>query len=149
MRQRGMCRGILGVLLVLGFGSWMGWHLWPCVFAELTGLPCPGCGITRATVALVQGDWRTSWAFHPFAGFFVLAGMLVAAGGLLPYSLAEGLATKVEVFEQRTKLPAIILVAVVCFGLLRMLGFWYQPPIGDFSARFSKRAEASPTVQPR
>lgn len=149
LRQRGMCRGILAALLVLGFGAWMNWHLWPCVFAEITGLPCPGCGLTRATVALLHGDWRTSWDFHPFAGFFLIVGILVAAGGVLPSSLVEALAARMEVFERRTKLPAIILVALVCFGLLRMLGFWYQPHIGDFSARFSKRTQSSSTIKPR
>ncbi len=149
LRQRSMCRGILAALLVLGFGAWMNWHLWPCVFAEITGLPCPGCGLTRATVALVHGDWRTSWAYHPFAGFFLFVGILVAAGGLLQPFRVEALAAKVEVFERRTKLPAIILVALVCFGLLRMLGFWYQPAVGDFSGRFSSTSVPSSSVKPR
>ncbi|OYW70538.1 MAG: hypothetical protein B7Z37_30420 [Verrucomicrobia bacterium 12-59-8] len=127
----------------------MNWNLWPCVFAEITGLPCPGCGLTRATVALVEGDWRTSWAFHPFAAFFLLVGMLVAAGGFLRSFWVQNLAAKVEVFERHTKLPAIILVALVCFGLLRMLGFWYQPAVGDFSGRFSRTSAASSSVKTR
>lgn len=30
----------------------------PCIFKELTGLNCPGCGNTRATVALFKLDFK-------------------------------------------------------------------------------------------
>ncbi len=147
MRQRALCRGILVAVTVLGFAAWMNWQIWPCVFAEITGLPCPGCGLTRATSALLRGDWRTSWQFHPFAGFFVIVSPLVAAGGLLRSWRVEPLAAKVEVFERRTKLPAIILVGLVCFSLLRILGFWYQPPVGDFSGRLFRTPSAPSAVK--
>lgn len=149
MRQRAMCRALMLAFLVLGFGAWMGWTLWPCTFAEVTGLPCPGCGLTRATSALLHGDWRSSWQFHPFAGFFVLVSIFVAAGALMPPPQVAGLSARVEIFEQRTKLPAIILVALVCFGLLRMLGCWYQPSVGDFSGRFFRASQTSPAVNLR
>lgn len=32
-----------------------------CPMVLLTGFPCPGCGLTRAGVALLQGDFRTAW----------------------------------------------------------------------------------------
>jgi hypothetical protein len=31
------------------------------------GLPCPGCGLTRATLALLRFDWAGVWRFHPLA----------------------------------------------------------------------------------
>lgn len=147
MRQRAMCRGLLVACLVLGLGTWMQWKLWPCLFAEVTGLPCPGCGLTRATMALLRGEWQASWQFHPFAGGFVLVGMLVAAGALLPRSWVAAMAAKVEVFERRSRLPALFLSALVCFGLLRMLGFWYQPTVGDYFGRFSRWPSWHQTVQ--
>lgn len=36
-----------------------------CPFALLTGLGCPGCGLTRAAAALVRGDLMAAWDFHP------------------------------------------------------------------------------------
>lgn len=40
-----------------------------CPFAGWLGIPCPGCGLTRATVALVSGDWQTALRLHPLVGF--------------------------------------------------------------------------------
>jgi hypothetical protein len=36
-----------------------------CPFKVLTGLPCPGCGLTRSSVTLLHGDLGTSLYFHP------------------------------------------------------------------------------------
>ena len=38
-----------------------------CAFHTLTGLPCPGCGLTRAVVCLCHGRLSESLAFHPLA----------------------------------------------------------------------------------
>ena len=38
-----------------------------CPFYNLTGLPCPGCGLTRAFVCLGHGQWREAWHWHPLA----------------------------------------------------------------------------------
>ncbi len=36
-----------------------------CRFRQCTGLPCPGCGLTRAFVSLAHGRVRAAWSFHP------------------------------------------------------------------------------------
>lgn len=37
-----------------------------CPFRRLTGLECPGCGLTRSWVHAMHGNLGTSWAEHPF-----------------------------------------------------------------------------------
>ncbi len=37
-----------------------------CLMVLVTGLPCPGCGLTRAGVALLHLDFAGAWRLHPF-----------------------------------------------------------------------------------
>jgi hypothetical protein len=39
----------------------------PCPVALVTGHPCPGCGLTRATGALLHGDFQEALRLHPLA----------------------------------------------------------------------------------
>lgn len=47
-----------------------------CPMVLLTGFPCPGCGLTRAGVALLQGDFQTAWEqnlmIYPIVVFIIL-----------------------------------------------------------------------------
>lgn len=38
-----------------------------CVFKNVTGVPCPGCGLTRATCSLLHGEVATSLRMHQLA----------------------------------------------------------------------------------
>lgn len=49
-----------------------------CPFRALTGLPCPGCGLTRSWVYAAHGWWRESFASNPF-GLVLAAALLVLA----------------------------------------------------------------------
>jgi hypothetical protein len=48
-----------------------------CPFKVATGLPCPGCGITRASVAFLHGDITTSFFYHPLGAPLVLAAVVI------------------------------------------------------------------------
>ena len=36
-----------------------------CPFRMITGIPCPCCGITRAIIASIHGDFAKSFYYHP------------------------------------------------------------------------------------
>jgi hypothetical protein len=47
-----------------------------CMFRKWTGLNCPGCGMTRASYAVLHGDLATAFAMNPL-GMVVLPLALV------------------------------------------------------------------------
>lgn len=42
---------------------------WQCGWKVFTGLPCVGCGGTRAMSFLLHGDWRSAFLMNPGAVF--------------------------------------------------------------------------------
>ena len=68
---------LLGQLYVL-WGSLT--QLWlPCPFHALTGLECPGCGVTRMCLALLRLDFAAAWAANP--GLLLLSPLILALVG--------------------------------------------------------------------
>ena len=45
--------------------QWLSEHMLPCLFQENLGLPCPGCGLQRSAVALLQGRFWDSIQLYP------------------------------------------------------------------------------------
>lgn len=56
-----------GLLIFAGLGvySLITGKFQLCLFRIFTGLPCPGCGLTRSFLALIQGDPVKSFQYHP------------------------------------------------------------------------------------
>ena len=51
-------------LMVLVFaGGCYVWNL-PCIIKSLTGVSCPGCGMTQAFLAAIRLDFATAFAHH-------------------------------------------------------------------------------------
>ncbi|WP_286841623.1 MULTISPECIES: DUF2752 domain-containing protein [Sphingobacterium] len=59
--------------LVLGyFGIAIGLYLLtdihiliPCLWKSISGSDCPGCGLTRAFIALLRMEWQEAWLENP------------------------------------------------------------------------------------
>lgn len=49
-----------------------------CPLVIFCGLPCPGCGITRATVCFMTGRWQQAWQLNPVI-FPIMAAMVYFA----------------------------------------------------------------------
>jgi len=92
-----------------------------CWLASGTGIPCPGCGLTRSLSCGLRGMFTESWHYHPM-GFLVLAMFVtIAAASVLP-GLRNYL---ISLIESKAKLINVLylgfVVTFVVFGLLRAL----------------------------
>lgn len=101
----------------------LGLPSWPCPFLHVIGLPCPGCGLSRACIALLQGDWSGALEMHAFAPIFVLALILVLGAAILPRPQQTWLISRLEWVEHRTGITAILLVGLMVYWLARLLLF--------------------------
>jgi hypothetical protein len=61
----------------------------PCPLRTLTGVPCPFCGMTTATVSIAHGQWGSAAAANPLA--YVLAALCAGTAPVL-LARAAGLA---------------------------------------------------------
>ena len=50
----------------------------PCLFREVTGLQCPGCGTSRMALALMRFDIPAAFAYNPIAFFSFPAWFLIS-----------------------------------------------------------------------
>lgn len=82
-----------------------------CPLRSTTGIDCPFCGMTRATVALGQGQWSDALALHPLAPV-VLAGVVALA-----VIVALG---RTDVLI-RGKRPQLLLAAIAVIWLVRLV----------------------------
>ncbi len=79
-----------------------------CPFKAVTGLPCPGCGMTRAFLALGRLDFAGAYAWNPLV--FPLAALTALyAAGRVPRALGSG------------KLLNLALLGVLVFWGIRLL----------------------------
>jgi hypothetical protein len=53
----------------------------PCPLRTLTGVPCPFCGMTTATVAITHGNWAAALAANPFA--YLVAALVAGTAPVL------------------------------------------------------------------
>ena len=63
-----------------------------CLFRALSGLPCPGCGLTRALSSLLDGRAAAAFAYHPFVFILLPLFVIAAAHNFLPAGLRQRLA---------------------------------------------------------
>lgn len=62
-----------------------------CPLIIFSGFPCPGCGITRATVCFLTGRWAQAWRLNPVVFPVVAAAFYFACGRYLLGRSARGI----------------------------------------------------------
>lgn len=107
---------LLGVLIALEVPL--------CPSKSMLGIPCPGCGLTRATEALMTGDVSAMLRLHPMAPFLTP----VAVFSVIRASAISAGLMKSSRLDPLGRLPNWFWVS----ALVVLLGLWIARMLGFF-----------------
>ena len=91
-----------------------------CPVRELTGLRCPGCGLTTACLDILAGRWRLGLSDHPFGPVFLLGAAVILLATILPAAPRTALARCVAQSERQTGMSLWLGAALVVYGIGRV-----------------------------
>ena len=95
-----------------------------CMLHASTGLPCPGCGMTRAISAFTQGDFTAALGLNPFVLLAWPTFLVLAVVTLLPEAWCRRFERWVEARDRSVgRVYRLSLYAFVTFGLARLAVF--------------------------
>lgn len=92
----------------------------PCPLLLLTGWQCPACGMTRAAVALLQGDLGAAFscnALWPLYTAYLL--WVVASDALLYVRRGHVRRSEIRILPAPKWLHVLVLICTVGYGILR------------------------------
>jgi hypothetical protein len=106
-----------------------------CPFRLITGIPCPGCGMTHAFLAAFRGDFADAFRWHPLFPLVMLmmAGYAVSVfifimrrrGDIMRVRPAD-IAAMTRSLVQVTAVQAVILLYAILFFGIYLIRMWYH-----------------------
>ncbi|HEY3266850.1 MAG TPA: DUF2752 domain-containing protein [Armatimonadota bacterium] len=90
-----------------------------CAFRHFTGLPCPGCGMTHAFVAISHGMFAEAWHYNALSFAAYAGGLAWLVAPFVPAGLRRRLPHPGP--RTRTRLWWGALAVTLAFGLFRIL----------------------------
>lgn len=85
----------------------------PCLFHELTGLLCPGCGITRMFVSIFKLDFVSAFNYNKLLFIYLILGIIYVNYYIVCYIF------KFKIFKINDTIIKILLVITILFGIIR------------------------------
>ena len=121
----GICFSILLLALVLGRIDWLFQRIITentglpglCIFRNTTGLPCPGCGLTRAFISAGNGNLALSLHFHRLGWLFILYSILqmLRHAGWLALRTRRFFIERLGLWLDRCLIPIVVLLMLNWF----------------------------------
>lgn len=108
---------IILIIAYFALGKYFLYSLCPMVV--ITGLPCPGCGLTRAGIRLLRLDFAGAFRIHPFIYPIV---MYLGIFGWNRYIRKRRAGTGLKV------LLGVIIILMLLFYVWRMLRYFPDEP---------------------
>ena len=110
-----ICILVTGMALAMILIHW-DLHL-PCIFREITGYMCPGCGVTRMFKSIICLDFTNAFKYNPVV-FLMLPLLVIIFINLTFNYVKKG---SMAVAKPLEKLILIMIIVLVCFGIIRNL----------------------------
>lgn len=66
-------KGLIKIIIFLAVSGIILLVFYHCPFLHFFGIPCPGCGMTRALLSAVRFDFREAFYYHPLYGVVIAA----------------------------------------------------------------------------
>lgn len=121
IRSRAIAAAIGAVLVLQLLSVVVKINAMPCPMLEATGVPCPGCGLTRGAVATLHLDWAALLHYNAFGPLALLAVVIVLIGALLPGRSREAFATRIAWVERHTGITNLCFLALWIYWVVRMM----------------------------
>lgn len=88
-----------------------------CVFYEITGLYCPGCGITRSILSLIDGDIYQAFRYNPIIFIDI---PLIIITSIIDFIYKDNKKVK----KVTNVIYIMLLIITLVFGVLRNIPYF-------------------------
>lgn len=97
-------------------------HFSLCIFKNVTGIPCPSCGTTRAIQLILKGNITESLYMNPF-GIIVVLLMIIAPLWIL-YDVIDKKNSFLFFYKKAEEIIRIKWISIVLIGLVLLNWIW-------------------------
>ena len=87
----------------------------PCMFYTITGLRCPGCGITHMCISILHGNFRQAMQYN-YMIFFLLPLLILITGDYILRYIRTG---QWKILRWQSYAFYIMIICLVLFAVVR------------------------------
>jgi len=98
-----------------------------CLLRQTSGLPCPGCGLTRSLVSAVHADWARSLTHHRM-GLLILGYLILQSIARIAWLGLPRLRERIAVTCRALDLSLVPLLVLMVLN-------WIPTLVGEIAAR--------------
>lgn len=120
IERQAACLAFALASATLFVGIWLRIPLFECPFPKLFGIPCPGCGMTRASFFLLRGEFKHAFEFHAFAPIALFAVVAFWIAAILPSPSRKKFGQFITRIEMRYGISNFICCGILVYWLMRL-----------------------------